>query len=485
MADREGKLRSLLNNLRTGWRIGVMRPFDPASLRVDVNQVLLLFLISLTLGVLLDYVNVEPVREYNSWGLVSQLAGYIAVVFGVYMAVTIQKRLEMFALLLVALLAAEPVGYLIQELYLVLLRNTESQRYVWLAWLLFIVTLGWALIVPYWVQRRMFDTSRRRTAFAALVYFGVLMIYNYGLPHAQVWYTDYSDEEPPQPKVDVESTYYAQPALLKTALAALKPQRRGVHDIYFVGVAGWAEQDVFLREVRSVRQLFDEHYDTAGRSILLINNPATIKDVPLANAHNLQIVLDRIGRLMDPKEDMLFLYFTSHGSKDHRISMSYWPLRLNDIKADKLREILAGSRIGWKTVVISSCYSGGFIDTLKDEDSLIMTAAAANKTSFGCSNENAWTYFGEAYFKEALSHTPSLEAAFREAEQSIARREAKEKLTPSQPQIWIGGKMAGFLPKMDARLAATEKQAAKRLVECSGEQPASNVSCRGRTPAGQ
>jgi len=40
------------------------------------------------------------------------------------------------------------------------------------------------------------------------------------------------------------------------------------------------------------------------------------------------------------------------------------------------------------------------------------TAAAKDKTSLGCSNENDFRYFGEAVFKEGLSNTPHFLEAF-------------------------------------------------------------------------
>ena len=41
------------------------------------------------------------------------------------------------------------------------------------------------------------------------------------------------------------------------AAAALRGNQPGVVDLYFVGFAGTADQDVFLKEVRSVTELFD------------------------------------------------------------------------------------------------------------------------------------------------------------------------------------------------------------------------------------
>jgi len=110
-------------------------------------------------------------------------------------------------------------------------------------------------------------------------------------------------------------------------------------------------------------------------------------------------------------------------------------------------------------LVISACHSGSFINELWDAHTLIITAAREDRTSFGCGNERDWTYFGEAYFDRALRGDPSFVSAFDQAEKAIARREKKEDLTPSFPQMRIG-RLIG--PK----LAALE-QAARQLQEAN------------------
>src|SRR5438105_12343484 len=70
------------------------------------------------------------------------------------------------------------------------------------------------------------------------------------------------------------------------------------------------------REVLAVRQLFDERFGTRGRSLALINHESTISDIPLATVPNLKHVLLHLGRrVMDTKQDTLFLFLTSHGEK--------------------------------------------------------------------------------------------------------------------------------------------------------------------------
>jgi hypothetical protein len=237
----------------------------------------------------------------------------------------------------------------------------------------------------------------------------------------------------------------------------LKPQRPGVIDLYLVAFGGYADQDVFMKEVERIRSLFDERFDTTGRSLALINNRQTMKRLPFATATNLGEALQRVGQLMHPEEDVLFLYLTSHGSESHELSVSFWPLELQQIDPVHLRNLLDRAGIKWRVIAISACYSGGFIDPLKNDFTLIVTAAAAGKRSFGCGNEFEFTYFGKAYFDEALRHTHSFVTAFDQAEAAIAKREEAEKKTPSNPQIFVGSAIRLKLEGLQRRLATTAR----------------------------
>lgn len=251
--------------------------------------------------------------------------------------------------------------------------------------------------------------------------------------------------------LDVEQVYYSQFRLIAKATRALEDQRPGVTDLYFVGFAGDAHQDVFLREIRSVRTLFDDRFDTRGRSIALINNRATVAREPLASAHNLLAALDQVSARMDPDEDVLFLYLTSHGTPGV-LDVKFDPLHLNDLTAVSLRKMLDETGIKWRVIVISACYSGSFIAPLKTENSLIVTAARADRVSFGCSHENDFTYFGRAYFDEALRRTYSFIDAHAEASKTVDRWETAEELKPSLPQIHIGAAIRPKLAEIEQHL---------------------------------
>jgi hypothetical protein len=235
--------------------------------------------------------------------------------------------------------------------------------------------------------------------------------------------------QPPGPAISNR-----QPELLDRALAQLKATPGNQRQIYFVGFAGYGRQTVFKQEVLAVRQLFDDRFGTKGRSIALVNHPSTSHDIPLADASNLDGVLQHVGKLMDVRRDTLFLFLSSHGEKGKLVvQMSGLPLaKLTPVE---LKKMLDRSGIKQRVVVVSACHSGSFIPTLADANTLVITASHADRSSFGCEDRRRWTYFGDAYFNQALRRETSFRRAFDRAEELVAAWEAAEHLTPSLPQI--------------------------------------------------
>ncbi len=234
-----------------------------------------------------------------------------------------------------------------------------------------------------------------------------------------------------------EAVLYSQETLLRNALAKIQsdPTTPGKPQLYFVGMGGDATQEVFLKEVRSIEGWMKANFATDGRTVMLLNSPKTITDVPLANGTTLAATLQRIGEVMNREQDVLFLYMTSHGSKDHKFSLNFPPLQFNDMTPKTVRAALDAAKIKWRVVVVSACYAGGFVNDLKDEHTVVIAAAAPDKASFGCTNEADWTYFGKAFFDEALPQYLLLDKAFAAAREIVTARELKEKREPSAPQM--------------------------------------------------
>ncbi|GHT90796.1 hypothetical protein FACS1894101_3540 [Betaproteobacteria bacterium] len=303
-------------------------------------------------------------------------------------------------------------------------------------WLRLIPAIWFVLVTGALMGRTSARTARNIAAELLLVISLPMFFLTVSTP--TVWYVPYDEEDDDVSRylrLD-ETVLYEQPALLEAALNEVKPGKPGVPELFFLGVGGH-QQNVFLRETRAVETLFAERFDTAGHSLLLVNHKDTAHTLPMANLTSLRQALARMGERMN-EEDTLFLLLTSHGTPDHLLSFQLWPFDFTDLSPKTLRQALDDARIKRRVVVVSACYSGGFMPALRDENTLVITAAAADRTSFGCNDENEFTEFGRAYFDEALRETRSFTRAFDLAAKRIAERENAKGLTPSLPQMQGG-----------------------------------------------
>lgn len=238
---------------------------------------------------------------------------------------------------------------------------------------------------------------------------------------------------------------------LSAALARVLPGRKGVTEAFVLSVA-LDSDPVFGREAREAGRVLTRRYAATGRSVTL-GGP---DGMPGGSPGNIAAVLARFAELMGP-EDVLVLYTTSHGAP---FGLYYndgdagygvvGPVRLSAL----LRELGIENRL----LLISACYSGVFVGPLITPGTAIVTAASADRTSFGCKADNDWTFFGDAMINHALRKPQALAAATEDAKALITGWETGYNLTPSQPQTYVGDKAKGWLTKLEAALpAATPK----------------------------
>lgn len=225
----------------------------------------------------------------------------------------------------------------------------------------------------------------------------------------------------------------AQGRLLDEALAAVPASTPAV-ELYTLTLGGDGKQSVFLRESDYVANMLASRFGAYGQ-IRLVNHREHLADRPMATRENLRRAAQTLAERSGP-EDLLFIYLTSHGTSEHELVLDQPRMELADLPADELAAVLAPLKNRDKIIVISACYSGGFIPALKDERTLIMTASRADRVSFGCSEEANFTYFGDALFAQALNQTDDLEQAFKLAKATVAERELADNFEASEPQIW-------------------------------------------------
>lgn len=279
--------------------------------------------------------------------------------------------------------------------------------------------------------------------------------------------------KPPLPTDDAgkaEAAASPTPALT-AALAGLPSHRPGRPDLYLVAMAGDGGEPVFGHEVRYVGQLLDQRFDGGGRNLLLINTrDGQESDAPEASLANLRAGLAHVAGLMDPDEDALLLFLTSHGSPTHEFYVRNGGIEGVQIRPEHLRAALDEAGIQRRVVVVSACYSGGFVPALADARTLVITAARHDRPSFGCGVSSRITYFGEAFLAGALNQTADFAEAFRLATHRVTAMEKADRFRPSHPQMaggedvlpWLQAWQASFTVGAPLPYTADGKPVGKR-----------------------
>ena len=244
---------------------------------------------------------------------------------------------------------------------------------------------------------------------------------------------------------------------LDRALKALSPQRPGMVDAYLVSVA-LDSDPVFGREARGAAAVLTRRYGAAGRTLVLAGSDGSGPSaLPRGTPGTMAVALARVAELLDKKEDVLILYTTSHGAPFgllyHDADNGY-----GAISPGRLALVLDELGLANRMVILSACHAGIFVTRLQNGSAAIVTAAAADRTSFGCAANNDWTFFGDALINNALRKPQPLAAAFGEAQALVSSWEARAPATPSLPQLSVGADAARWLEALERRVPKTATQ---------------------------
>jgi len=226
---------------------------------------------------------------------------------------------------------------------------------------------------------------------------------------------------------------FGQQARIDADVARIAEHATAQPDVFFLGFAGNGKQRVFAQEITLAAKVVGARYHANERELLLVNDARDPERRPLATPEALRHSLLALGRIMGP-DDVLFLALSSHGGEDGSIEVANEGMVPMSLSAEELAAMLRDAKIPRKVIVISACYAGAFVPVLADEHTTVITAAAADRTSFGCADDRDLTYFGEAFYRDALPGARTLQDAFETARHDLAEREREERIEPSLPQ---------------------------------------------------
>src|SRR5215472_10337191 len=217
-------------------------------------------------------------------------------------------------------------------------------------------------------------------------------------------------------------------ALAFVPLGAVVNAADDLHKVAVVSFGLFGDQRVFQSEATGAAQIVASRFG-ADPAIVKFNS----KKGGDATTASLAATLQATAKNMDDANDVLFIVLTSHGSPDGLAVVA--GRRQETLTPARLADMLNATHVRYRAVVISACYSGVFIPRLANPNSLVVTAADANHSSFGCEDRAKWTYFGDAFFNVALRRANNLKDAFLMASSLVLKRELREGFEASHPQM--------------------------------------------------
>jgi hypothetical protein len=414
-----------------------------------------------------DYLDVDKPADFHTdnWG---GHGGYFLLLLVAAWAAMLALRRPALWLLFAALAAVFGIPWMALSIQLPMWLDQASDIQLE-AWKALLAMAGFLVV---WQALRFVAPEARapRRMLAALVFVAIMAWPWAARQESWLWYPPEDESETPEaptdtdsnsaglqraeaaPAFDARAVIASQPALLQRELATLRPQVSGTTELFAIGFAGDGSEQVFRNEVDYLSLLMARRFGAEHRTVALVNSPDTLDDEPLATLSNLESALKTVGSAMDRREDILLLFLTSHGSRNHQLYVGMDPLPLKQVTPENLRAALDASGIQNRIVVVSACYSGGFVDALRDAHTLVITAARADRTSFGCGADSEITWFGKAFLTEGLNETTDFEQAFAIASRQIREWELAQGETSSVPQIAVGSEIGERLRQFRASL---------------------------------
>ncbi len=232
-------------------------------------------------------------------------------------------------------------------------------------------------------------------------------------------------------------------ALIQKQLAAveagLKAVPAGQKATVYLGFAMHSESRAFHGDVMLGLQRFKE-VNPNTYSIILSNKRETSDlEYPFATIYSMRQVFNNLTTLLKGKNVELVLLASTHGNKELlSIHIDKYYTGINPIMLRDWLAPLSNNGANRSLLILSACYSGSFIDTLKAPNRTIMTSASAATTSFGCAYEDKNTYFVEALLKDKVNPNEPVQVWFDKASKAVLNKEVEKNAGhPSTPQIYI------------------------------------------------
>ena len=241
-------------------------------------------------------------------------------------------------------------------------------------------------------------------------------------------------------------------SLILASLLAVLPQQNPPAEITWKAVlmTGDNQIDAFDNARKALKNEFVQIGISPANIRELSMSPAeNQRGVTPSTADNLQ---SSLLSLSVGSTDGCLVHMTSHGVRQG-FAMKNQPI-LTPARLNSILDLGCGDRP--TVVLVSACYSGTFAnEPMQKPNRVILTAAREDRTSFGCSSENEFTYW-DGCLIDNLTKADTWLSLHGRVEQCIQAKESKGRFTPSVPQAFLGDPVLDLkIPGFSASAPAT------------------------------
>ncbi|MFO1083466.1 MAG: C13 family peptidase [Reyranellaceae bacterium] len=203
---------------------------------------------------------------------------------------------------------------------------------------------------------------------------------------------------------------------------------------HVVLIAGDNNSPAFDNGVRSMR---DKLAAQGVRDIsAFTSDPTANPSLPVATAANVSSALRNGGG------EACLAFVTSHGDETGFV-LKQARGTVGPSTLDSALDAGCGSRP--TVVVVSACHSGVFLTpAMRQPNRIVLTAAAADRASFGCGAGDRYTYYDQCLLQQfdSVATWQQLAQATRACVERLEQRMGVA--PPSRPQTFIGSAVAGL-----------------------------------------
>lgn len=145
---------------------------------------------------------------------------------------------------------------------------------------------------------------------------------------------------------------------------------------------------------------------------------------------------DSLQSLQPAANEGCLVYLTGHGAPEGLAMSADTPTMF--VRPSRLESMLDGCAQRPTVLVVSACYSGQYLRPgITRPERIVMTASAEDLTSFGCSNNNRYTFFDQC-FLNAWPRQTQWGTLADEVRDCVRETERGGGFPSSKPQFFFG-----------------------------------------------